>query len=168
MPNLRNALPIALLLAPLLAPLLALPAAAQSARAADDTAVAPIDKAELRARREALATAISARHPDRRAVVLLRGGEKQAAMGAFAQDQDFLYLTGVAEPDLALLLVVATDGTLERDELLVPPFSRFSAKWDGRFLAPGEASADRTGFVEVGNVRALLRRLDDLLGGDGD
>lgn len=139
-------------------------AAAQQAPLPSAAAVAPIAPAELRLRREALARAIATEHPDRAAIVLLRGGAKPADMGAFVQDQDFLYLTGVAEPDVAMLLVVGADGTLQRDALLVPPYSPFAAKWDGRFLAPGDEAAQRTGFREVGNVRALDRELDALLG----
>lgn len=132
------------------------------------TAVAPILTAELHARRETLARSIAAEHPGRAAIVLLRGGAKPVDMGAFVQDQDFLYLTGVAEPDVAMLLVVGADGALQRDALLVPPYSPFAAKWDGRFLAPGDEAAQRTGFGEVGNVRALDRELDALLGAATD
>jgi len=121
---------------------------------------APISTDELRQRREALAAAIGEKHPDEAVLVVLRGGPKQPDMGTFAQDQDFLYLTGVAEPTVAMLLIV-DHGKLTRDELLVPPYSPFSAKWDGRFLAPGEASAKATGFGVVGNVRSLHRRLKE-------
>ncbi|MCK5940744.1 MAG: aminopeptidase P family protein [Planctomycetes bacterium] len=124
-------------------------------------AVAPVQPAEHRQRREALAAAIGARHEGEQVLVVLRGGPKQPDMGSFAQDQDFLWLSGVAEPTVALLLVV-DGGELTHDELLVPPYSPFSAKWDGRFLAPGEASAKATGFAEVGNVRSLPRRLKEL------
>lgn len=126
----------------------------------------PLPKEEFRARREALAKALVAAHPDRTLVVLLRGAGKAADMGPFVQAQDFLYLTGVSEPDLGLLLVPGADGALATDELLVPPFSRFAATWDGDFLAPGEASAQRTGFATCGNVRALGERLRELLVAD--
>ena len=123
--------------------------------------VSPIQPAEYKQRRVALAAAIGEKHPDEQVMVVLRGGPKQPDMGTFAQDQDFLYLTGVAEPTVAMLLIV-DKGKLSHDELLVPPYSPFSAKWDGRFLAPGEASAKATGFAEVGNVRSLHRRLKEL------
>ncbi|MFO0278871.1 MAG: aminopeptidase P N-terminal domain-containing protein [Planctomycetota bacterium] len=134
--------------------------------AADAAAVAPIAPAELRARREAVAQAVAKQAEGKAAVVLVRGAGKQADMGAFVQLQDFLYLAGVPEPDLAVLLVVGPDGALLRDELLVPPFSRFAATWDGDFLAPGEAAAKRTGFATAGNVRSLHRQLDELLAAD--
>lgn len=101
------------------------------------------------------------------AVVLLRGSDKPLDMGPFQQDQDFFYLSGVAEPGLAMLLAARDDGVV--DELLVPPFSPFAAVWEGAHLAPGEAAATQTGFATVGNVRALQRRLQELLapGADG-
>lgn len=124
---------------------------------------APPPVASFATRRVALAKAIVAAHPEREVVVLVRGAEKAADMGPFVQDQDFLYLTGVNEPDLALLLLPARDGSLAVDELLVPPFSRFAATWDGNFLAPGDNTAQRTGFAAATNVRALAERLDALL-----
>ena len=139
---------------------------AQAPIASTPAAPTAIGKAELRARREALAANIHEAHAGQRVVVVVRGGPKQADMGSFAQDQDFFYLTGVSEPDLAMLLVVGKDGKLERDELLVPPHSQFSAKWDGRFLAPGEQAAEHTGFGTVGNVRSLRSELESLLAGE--
>jgi Xaa-Pro aminopeptidase len=147
------------------APAAAAPAA-PAAPAAAAVAIAPIAPTELRARREAVAQAVAKQADGKTAVVLVRGAGKQADMGAFVQLQDFLYLAGVPEPDLAVLLVVGPDGALLRDELLVPPFSRFAATWDGDFLAPGEAAAKRTGFATAGNVRSLHRQLDELLAAD--
>ena len=128
----------------------------------------PPDKAEFAARRAAVAKAAVTAHPDRALVIILRGATKAADMGAFVQDQDFLYLAGVAEPDLAMVLVPGKDGTLAHDELLVPPFSPFSATWDGRFLAPGEESAKRTGFALVGNVRSISDRITEKLAAGAD
>ncbi|MBX3463881.1 MAG: aminopeptidase P N-terminal domain-containing protein [Planctomycetes bacterium] len=143
-------------------------AAALTAQAAPTPAPAPLPAPpaplageEFRARRAELARRVRALAPE--AVVLVRGAGKQADMGPFVQDQDFLYLSGIAEPDLALLLVPGEAGALARDELLVPPFSRFAATWDGNFLAPGEATAQRTGFAAAGNVRGLQGLLDELL-----
>lgn len=142
---------------------LLLTAALAPAQSAPADAAAPIGKEELRARRAALVKDLAAAHAEQRVVVLVRGGTKQVDMGAFVQDQDFLYLSGVAEPDLALVLAAGPDGALAVDELLVPPFSRFAAVWDGNFLAPGEKTAQRTGFAVAGNVRSLGERLDELL-----
>ena len=126
----------------------------------------PLGTEEFAARRATLARAIAAAEPGQPAVVLVRGGQKQADMGAFVQDQDFLYLAGIAEPGIALLLVVDAAGTLTRDELLVPPFSPLAATWDGRFLAPGADPAERTGFATAGNVRSLAETLGDVLAAD--
>lgn len=143
--------------------LLCLPLSAQDVAAPTVLPAPPaaLDAGEFRARREALARRVAELAPH--AVILVRGGDKQADMGPFVQDQDFLYLSGVSEPGLALLLVPGPDGGLARDELLVPPYSRFAATWNGDFLAPGEATATRTGFGLAGNVRALGRTLDELL-----
>lgn len=135
--------------------------------AAAAPAVLPVlGKEEFAARRAALAQAIAKARPGERGVVLVRGGGKQADMGAFVQDQDFLYLSGIVEPGIALLLVVDADGKLARDELLVPPHSPFAATWDGAFLAPGEETAARTGFRAAGNVRALETTLAEVLAAD--
>jgi len=118
---------------------------------------------EHRARREALARAVALRNPGKPVVILVRGALQTGDIGGFAQNQDFLYLSGIVEPGLAILMAPDQDGRLVHDELLVPPYSRFAATWDGNFLAPGEATAQRTGFATAGNVRALARRLDELL-----
>lgn len=89
-------------------------------------------------------------------VIFLRGAAKQADMGTFYQDHEFYYLTGVSEPDVSMLLYPAT----KEEVLLVPPFNRFTAKWDGARMVPGERSAESSGFAEVGNSRGLLGRLD--------
>lgn len=94
-----------------------------------------------------------------RPVVLVRGATTAAAMDKFYQDHGAYYLSGVVEPDIAIVL----DPMSGKDTLLVPPFSRFTATWEGRRLAPGEAAAERTGFAEVGNVRGLAKQLDTLL-----
>ena len=82
-------------------------------------------------------------------------------MGRFYQDHEFYYLSGVSEPNVALLLAPATGD----DILFVPPFNRFTAQWDGERLAPGEEAARRTGFKTVGNSRALERHLAEALKG---
>lgn len=129
----------------------------------------PLPKEEFQARRAALAQRLHAAQPGERIVVLVRGAQRQPDMGAFVQDQDFLYLAGIDEPNLALLLVVDERGALVHDELLVPPYSPFTATWDGNYLVPGEATAERTGFRTAGNVRGLARRLGELLAPpDGD
>ncbi len=94
-------------------------------------------------------------------VLLLVGARKPGDMGPFVQDQDFLYLTGVAEPGCALLL---RGGEAPLDVLLAPPFSRFAAQWEGEFLAPGEKSAAQSGFAEVRNARQLADEIQAAVG----
>ena len=88
-----------------------------SALLSAQAATPPVQPAEYKQRRAALAAAVGAAHPGEQVLVVLRGGAKQPDFGTFPQDQDFFYLTGVAEPDVAMLLVV-DDGKLTRDELL--------------------------------------------------
>lgn len=114
----------------------------------------------FRARREALRQKLGT------GVAVLLGARKPDNMGAFSQSQDFFYLSGVDEPELAML--IGTDGAGNAiDELLVPPYSRFTAQWEGEFLAPGEKAAEKSGFAVVGNVRNLTGRLDEIFGADG-
>lgn len=98
-------------------------------------------------------------------VILLRGAGTPADMAPFYQDQHFYYLSGVSEPNVAMLLFPETGDEV----LLVPPFNRFTATWDGERLAPGEAAVRATGFMRVDNSNALPRLLDEALqaGADG-
>jgi len=117
----------------------------------------PLPTVHFHARRDAV------RQHLQNGVLLLRGATRRADMGLFQQDQDFYYLTGVSEPGIALLVSAAVD------ELLVPPPTRFTAQWEGEFLAPGAPAATRTGFGTVANVRQLEDRLKELFapGADG-
>ncbi|MFM1874196.1 MAG: hypothetical protein RL398_3618 [Planctomycetota bacterium] len=142
-------------LASIVLPLMAAPAAAQQPA---ERIAAPSAK-ECAARRGALAAAVAKAYPGEAAVVVVRTAPKPDHMGTFVPDQDFVYLSGVAEPDTALLMAIDASGKVVADELLVPPFSRFAAVWEGTFLAPGEAAAKQTGFAVAGNVRALGERL---------
>ncbi len=97
-------------------------------------------------------------------LVVLRGAPERADMDTFYQDQDFYYLSGVSEPGVAMIL----DPVASIDELLVPPFNRFTAQWEGARLAPGEQAAAAAGFATAGNVRRLQARLEELVGDGGD
>ena len=70
-------------------------------------------------------------------VVLVTAEPAAAGFRPFYQANEFWYLSGIKEPGLAMLLFPATG----RELLLVHPFNRFTATWDGERLAPGEASA---------------------------
>ncbi len=123
-------------------------------------AVAPPSPAFHRDRRERLLEALRTElGPGEDAVVLLRGEPDTPDMAAFYQGHEFAYLTGVREPNCALLMFVRSGEQV----LLVPPMSRFTATWEGTRLAPGEEAARATGFATVENVRSLRERLDQAL-----
>lgn len=125
----------------------------------------PIPTEFFKGRRAALAEAVKEQTPEgRTSVVLVRGAPSPAHMGVFRQSHEFYYLSGVVQADLSLLLFPSSG----EEVLLVPPFNRFTATWDGERLAPGEAAAEATGFLEVGNVRSLRERLDAALAPDAD
>lgn len=88
-------------------------------------------------------------------VVLVMADAAPGGFQQFFQNNEFYYLSGIVEPGIAMLLLPKAGKSL----LLVHPYNRFTATWDGDRLTPGEESAKRTGFDEVGNVR----QLDDLL-----
>lgn len=88
-------------------------------------------------------------------IVVIRGASRRADMAKFYQDHDFYYLTGVRQQNTALILFCATG----RDMLLVEPYSRWTAQWEGSRLVPNEASAEKANFDEVGNYRSLRRIL---------
>jgi Xaa-Pro aminopeptidase len=97
------------------------------------------------------------------AIVVLRGAGTPEHMGQFYQDHEFYYLTGVREANASMLLTLADGG----ETLFVPPFSRFTAQWDGKRLAPGEKAAEATGFGKVEAGPAFKRRLEELLKVEG-
>lgn len=120
---------------------------------------APFPPEFFAGRRAALCRLIAAQAKEgERHVVFLRGATVAAGMETFYQDQNFYYLSGVSEPDVAMLLWPSTGD----EELLVPPFSPFTATWDGQRLVPGDAAAEATGFGQVGNSRSVQRRLREL------
>jgi Xaa-Pro aminopeptidase len=136
--------------------LLALVAAAQEP-------TPPPSPAHFRERRVAVMEAVKQKLEEgERAVVLVRGAPTSPEMAPFYQDHEFWYLSGVAEADLELLLFPASGA----DVLLVPPFNRFTANWDGERLAPGEAAAKATGFQRVGSSRSLKSELEAALAPD--
>lgn len=93
-------------------------------------------------------------------IIVLRGAPKQAHMGKFEQDQDFFYLTGIAEPDAAAVLVPATGKQI----VFLRPFNRFTATWDGKFLPPTAETAALTKFDEARASNSLHRILGELIG----
>ncbi|MEM7203736.1 MAG: Xaa-Pro peptidase family protein [Planctomycetota bacterium] len=132
---------------------------------ADDEPPPALPKEFFADRRRALCALVAGRvERGERHLVVLRGASAVADMARFYQDQNFYYLTGVSEPDLAVMLT--PDGAT--DQLLVPPFSRFTSQWEGKRLAPGEAAAAQAGFATVGNARRLSDRLTKWVGDEGE
>ena len=119
---------------------------------------APLPKEFFAGRRAALMDQIAAEE-GRHVVLLTAGAAVTNKWDTFRQGNEFYYMTGVREPALACLLFPND----RKELLLVQPFSRFTAKWDGARLAPGAAAAERTGFAEVGNVRLLEDLLEQAL-----
>lgn len=134
--------------------LLAAPLTAVSLAAQDPSP--PLPPEFFQGRRQALMQSVASMAKPREAhVIVLRGASAGGDMAEFYQDHDFYYLSGVSEAGAAMLLFPGTG----EEELLVPPFNRFTAMWDGVRLAPGEDAAASTGFQEVGNTASLSRRL---------
>jgi len=124
----------------------------------------PISKDFFAGRRQALMTSIKElSKPGEVHVVVMRGARQRPDLATNHQDHDFYYLTGVTEPDAAMMLWPATG----KEELLVLPYSPFTATWNGIRLAPGDAAARETGFAAVGNSAGLHRRLRALAAEDG-
>jgi Xaa-Pro aminopeptidase len=128
-------------------------AGAPAAAAAQEPAPPPIDTAFFKGRRAELMRRLGD------GVALILASPPPAKFRPFFQSTEFYYLTGVTEPGLALLLVPDR----EEELLLVHPFNRFYATWDGERLAPGAESEAKTGVADVGNVRQLASKLEELL-----
>ncbi len=91
-------------------------------------------------------------------VVLVRGAGTNEDMGQFVQNHECYYLTGINEPNITVLLLPETKEQL----LFVPPFSRFTADWEGERVPPGKKGEEMTGFGKVlppGQLRAELDKL---------
>jgi Xaa-Pro aminopeptidase len=97
-------------------------------------------------------------------VVLITANPAAEGFLPFHQNNEFFYLSGIDEAGIAMLLFPKTG----KDLLLVQPFNRFTATWDGERLVPGEETAKQTGFAEVGNVRQLDKLLEEHLAAGED
>ena len=124
---------------------------------------------ELSARRRELAKSVG------RGVIALLGlteKEGQSGFTGFRQDSNFYYLTGLDEPDVALVISPASHGHPYMEILFLPSESAETKKWTG----PGPSSADalRLGFADVedqarlpGIVRSLCSERGPLFGLSG-
>jgi len=96
------------------------------------------------------------------AIVLFGVGVAQGRMspGPFLQESNFLYLSGVREPDVALLIEPASDRGPYRETLFLTESSSVEQEWNGRRIDPSdEAAAAETGFAEVLEAGKLKSRL---------
>ncbi len=88
-------------------------------------------------------------------VVLCAGPDPE---GRFEADPDFYWLTGLNEPDAALLLLVE-GGELLEQRLYLQAATSTQALWNGERLAPGAAAREVSG---IASVRPLEELRDDL------
>lgn len=122
--------------------------------------VAPPHASFHRDRRRALMQAIGS------GVILVRGAASIETYERFHQSHNFAYLTGVEEPDCALILIPKTGEEI----LVVPPPNRFREQWDGPMMRPGKRGQERTGIAKVvpGSSRSLVKRVREALARCGD
>jgi Xaa-Pro aminopeptidase len=90
-------------------------------------------------RRKALARALDG------SPVLIFGAETVQAYDPFRQSNRFYYLTGVEEPNAALLLVPAE----KREVLFLEPADPRMLRWTGPRMEPGREARKKTGFEEI-------------------
>lgn len=64
----------------------------------------------------------------------------------FFQDDNFYYVSGVEEPNIALALRIDEAGRLQDEVMFLPPKDPGDEVWNGVHLAPGPESAEATGF----------------------
>ncbi len=126
-----------------------------AAWAAAEAGPAPPGPEVYCARRKALAQKLGG------VPVLVFGAAKNQAYAPFRQNNRFYYLTGVAEPDAALLLVPAE----KREVLFLDPGDPKMERWDGPRLKPGKEAVRITGIETILPREDLPDRLDRLFVG---
>lgn len=98
-------------------------------------------------------------------VVVMRGTAKsRAGLNGFSQSENFYYLTGIVQQNAALILFPEQG----KDMLLVEPYSRFTAQWEGKRIVPSDDHAAKTRFDEIRAVTSLPRILRGLFGADAE
>ena len=113
-----------------------------------------IDPSFFKGRRQALMAQLDS------GIVVLRGNGRQGAgLDGFTQTESFYYLTGIEQQNTALILFPETG----RDILLVEPYSRFTAQWEGFRVVPSEAHAKQYQYDEIRAVTGLPRILSELI-----
>ncbi|MEE2886725.1 MAG: aminopeptidase P N-terminal domain-containing protein, partial [Planctomycetota bacterium] len=98
-------------------------------------------------------------------VVVMRGSARSGAgLNGFSQSENFYYLTGIVQQNAALILFPEQG----KDMLLVEPYSRFTAQWEGKRIVPSDDHAAKTRFDEIRAVTSLPRILRGLFGADAE
>ncbi len=85
--------------------------------------------------------------------------------GRFEADPDFWWLTGVNEPEAALLLVI-DQGEVAQERLYLRSTSASEALWDGAGLGLGPGTVELTGIASVAARDSLGADLGVLLAGE--
>lgn len=67
-------------------------------------------------------------------------------LNRFFQEDDFYYLSGVEQADIALALRVDAEGQLQDEVLFLPPFDANWVVWNGPRFTPGAEAEKATGF----------------------
>ena len=104
-------------------------------------------------------------------IVVIRGAEPMAEdYFRFRQRNDFMYLTGIEQPDALLLLVpegIDPEGRA-RSVVFLPPRNPFAERWSGPQVVPGEETARAFGLDEALPTADFEGRLAEALGRDAD
>jgi Xaa-Pro aminopeptidase len=125
--------------------------------------------ADYRARRERLAKLTNGG-----VVVMFADTENETgnAIWGFHQGENFYYLTGLAEPGSALLIVSAAEATDDRparpysETLFMPARNPVQERWTGPKLGPeNPEAANLTGFEHVASIDAMPATLAKVTGG---
>jgi Xaa-Pro aminopeptidase len=135
------------------------PAHASRAEAADDEALraAAFAPDALRERRRALLKAL----PEGAVVVVAAGKRDGDDTWLYRPHPDFLYLSGLRDPDCSLILGPGLD------LLVTPPKSARWELWNGPRIAPGSPEAAASGFGEVIDTTDKVDRLKQALAKGG-
>ena len=104
--------------------------------------------------------------PEGAAAVFFSGEEARRSADVFfpfEPEKNFLYLTGIDRPGMALVLVKRRGGSAE-ERLFLPPVDETREKWYGVLLRPREAEA-QSGVKNLEDARELMRYLAGLFSG---
>lgn len=115
-----------------------------------------VSQTEYRLRRERLASLVESRVPDSSHILLVLSHPVRYMSNdipyPFHQNRDFLYLTGVLEPDSALVMYGSPRP--DRALLFVPPRDPARELWDGA-RSGRDGAAALTGIQDVHNIEEL-------------